>query len=78
MSEYLTGRATLPVLLSFYPSATHRVANFYYHFCSGQSTGAIQNDSISIISIFWLTSAAMRLGQPLDRTKTSFVSVSRF
>lgn len=74
----LTGRATLPVLLSFYLSAAHRTANFCYYFCGGQPTGAIQNDSILIMSIFWLTSAAMRLGQPLDRTKTSFVSVSRF
>ncbi|EDF5275352.1 hypothetical protein GB772_23170 [Salmonella enterica] len=74
----LTGRADLPVLLSLYLSAAHRAAIFCYHFCGGQPTGTIQNDSISIRSIFWLTSAAMRLGQPLDRTKTSFVSVSRF
>ncbi|EBI5345972.1 hypothetical protein DRB83_25450 [Salmonella enterica] len=74
----LTGRADLPVLLSLYLSAAHQAAIFCYHFCGGQPTGTIQNDSISIRSIFWLTSAAMRLGQPLDRTKTSFVSVSRF
>ncbi|MEO9373439.1 hypothetical protein ABI428_37310, partial [Pseudomonas aeruginosa] len=66
------------VLLSLSLSAAHQVGNFRYHFCGGQPTGTIQNDSISIRSIFWLTSAAMRLGQPLDRTKTSFVSVSRF
>ncbi|ECX3677491.1 hypothetical protein F6F93_22380 [Salmonella enterica] len=41
----LTGRADLPVLLSLYLSAAHRAAIFCYHFCGGQPTGTIQNDS---------------------------------
>lgn len=38
-------------MLSLYPSAAYQVASFRYHFCFGQPTGVIQNDSISIMSI---------------------------